>query len=141
MGKINSATVHEDDSEVTIILNYALAINKDIHTNKPVKFSSHFQNTGTEVRRGQDGSQTSFGKDDHNIFHSRGKIKRTKARTLTEKEDKLPPESRQLLDELGPNGKGRVSLVERLLSESCPWGKRHQEILQRLRINTYLQLQ
>ncbi|NXN75649.1 DZAN1 protein, partial [Himantopus himantopus] len=119
MGKINSATIHEDDYEVTITLNYALAINKDINTNKPVKFSSHYLNTVTEVRGGQDGSQTSFGKDDHSIFHSRGKIKRTKSRTLTEKEDKLPPESRQLLDELGPNGKGRITLVEQLLSEGA----------------------
>ncbi|XP_014817843.1 PREDICTED: double zinc ribbon and ankyrin repeat-containing protein 1 isoform X2 [Calidris pugnax] len=119
MGKINSATIHEDDSEVTITLNYALAINKDIHTNKPVKFSGHYLNTVTEVRGGQHGRQTSFGKDDHNIFQSRGKMKRTKSRTLTEKEDKLPSESRQLLDELGPNGKGRVTLVEQLLSEGA----------------------
>ncbi|XP_049689844.1 double zinc ribbon and ankyrin repeat-containing protein 1 isoform X1 [Accipiter gentilis] len=119
MGKINSASICEDDYEVTITLNYALAVNKDIHTNKPVKFSSHYLNTVTEVRHGQDGSQTIFGKDDHNLFHSRGKIKRTKSRTLTEKEDKLPPESRQLLEELGPNGKGRITLVERLLQEGA----------------------
>ncbi|XP_009893129.1 PREDICTED: double zinc ribbon and ankyrin repeat-containing protein 1 [Charadrius vociferus] len=119
MGKINSATIHEDDYEVTITLNYALAIKKDIHTNKPVKFSSYDLNTITEVRGGQDSSQTSFGEDDHNIFHSRGKIKRTKTRTLTEKEDKLSPESRQLLDELGPNGKGRITLAEQLLSEGA----------------------
>ncbi|NXF51724.1 DZAN1 protein, partial [Oceanites oceanicus] len=119
MGKINSATIHEDDYEVTITLNYTLAINKDIHTNKPVKFSSHCVNTVTEVGGGQDGSQSSFGKEDHNLFHSRGKIKKTKSRTLTEKEDKLPPESRQLLDELGPNGKGRINLVEQLLSEGA----------------------
>ncbi|XP_068253333.1 double zinc ribbon and ankyrin repeat-containing protein 1 [Nyctibius grandis] len=119
MGKINSATVHEEDYEVTITLNYSLAINKDIHTNKPVKFSSHYLNTVTEIRGGQDSGQTSFGKDYHNLFHSRGKIKRTKSRTLTEKEDKLPPESRQLLDELGPNGKGRITLVEQLLSKGA----------------------
>ncbi|NXV13240.1 DZAN1 protein, partial [Cepphus grylle] len=119
MGKINSATVHEDDHEVTITLNYALAINKDIHTNKPVEFSSHYLNTVTEARGGQDGSQTSFGKDDHNVFHSGGKIKRTKSRTLTEKEDKLPPQTRQVLDELGPNGKGRITVVEQLLSEGA----------------------
>ncbi|GAB0187565.1 double zinc ribbon and ankyrin repeat-containing protein 1 [Grus japonensis] len=57
MGKINSATICEDDYEVTITLNYALAVNK--------------------------------------------------------------PESRQLLDELGPNGKGRITLVEKLLSEGA----------------------
>ncbi|XP_009696881.1 PREDICTED: double zinc ribbon and ankyrin repeat-containing protein 1 [Cariama cristata] len=116
---INSATIREDDYEVTITLNYALAIHKDIHTNKPVKFSNHYLNTVTESRDGQDGSQTSFGKDDHNLFHSRGKIKRTKSTTLTEKEDKLLPESRQLLDELGPTGKGRITLVEQLLSEGA----------------------
>ncbi|NXG55000.1 DZAN1 protein, partial [Hemiprocne comata] len=119
MGKINSATICEDDYEVTITLNYALAINKDSHANKPVKFRSHYMNTVTEVRGGQDSSQTSFGKDDYNIFHSRGKIKRTNSRTLTGKEDKLPPESRHLLDELGPNGKGRITLVEQLLSEGA----------------------
>ncbi|NXW43182.1 DZAN1 protein, partial [Nyctiprogne leucopyga] len=119
MGKINSASIHEDDYEVTITLNYALALNKDIHTNKPVKFSSHYLNTVTEVRGGQDSSQTSFGKDDHSIFHSRGKIKRTKSRTLAEKEDKLSVQSRQLLDELGPNGKGRITLVEKLLSKGA----------------------
>ncbi|NXL02268.1 DZAN1 protein, partial [Mesembrinibis cayennensis] len=119
MGKINSATIHEDDYEVTITLNYALAINKDIHTSKPVKFSRHYLNMVTEAGGGQDGSQTSFGKEDHNLFHSRGKIKRTKSRTLTEKEDNLPPESRQLLDELGPNGKGRIILIEQLLREGA----------------------
>ncbi|XP_009872280.1 PREDICTED: double zinc ribbon and ankyrin repeat-containing protein 1, partial [Apaloderma vittatum] len=119
MGKINSATICEDDYEVTITLNYALAINKDIHTNKPVTFSSHYLNIVTDVRDGQDGSHTSFGEDDHNLFLSRDKIKRTNSRTLTEKEDKLPPETRQLLDELGPKGKGRITLVEQLLTEGA----------------------
>ncbi|NXW84172.1 DZAN1 protein, partial [Alopecoenas beccarii] len=86
MGKINSATIHEDDYEVTITLNYALATNKvNIHTNRSMKFSNRYLNTVTEVGGGQDGSQTSFGKDDHNLFNSRGKIKRTKSKTLTEK--------------------------------------------------------
>ncbi|NXE23317.1 DZAN1 protein, partial [Ardeotis kori] len=119
MGKINSAAIHEDDNEVTITLNYALAINKDIYSSKPVKFSNRYLNTVTEVRDGQDGGQTISGKDDHNLFHSRSKIKTTKSRTLTEEDDKLPPESRQLLDELGPNGKGRITLVEQLLSEGA----------------------
>ncbi|NXJ78358.1 DZAN1 protein, partial [Trogon melanurus] len=119
MGRINSATICEDDYEVTITLNYALAINKDTPTNKPVTFSSHYLNTVTDVRDGQDGSQTSFGKDNHNLFLSRDKIKRTNSRTLTEREDKLPPQTGQLLDELGPKGKGRITLVEQLLSEGA----------------------
>ncbi|KAJ7396604.1 double zinc ribbon and ankyrin repeat-containing protein 1 [Pitangus sulphuratus] len=119
IGLINSATICEDDYEVTITLNYVLAINKDIHTNKPVKFSNHYLNTVTEVRDGKDRSQTSFGKDDCNLYHSRGKIKRTKSRTLTGQEDKLSTESRQLLDELGPNGKGRITFMEQLLNEGA----------------------
>ncbi|XP_062429419.1 double zinc ribbon and ankyrin repeat-containing protein 1-like isoform X1 [Rhea pennata] len=110
MGKITSATVHEDDCKVTITLNYALAINKDTLASKPVKFS-----TVTEGRDGQDGSQANFaGEENHNLSHSRGKTKHTKSRKLTEKEDKLPPESRQLLKELGPNEEGRIALVEQL---------------------------
>ncbi|XP_015138958.2 double zinc ribbon and ankyrin repeat-containing protein 1 isoform X3 [Gallus gallus] len=118
MGKITSAAIHENDHQVTITLNYALAINKGVHT-KPDKFSNHYLNSVTEGRDEQDGSQTSSGKEDHNLSYSRGKIKRTKSRTLTEKEDNLPPESRQLLDELGPNGKGRITVIEQLLSEGA----------------------
>ncbi|XP_067148745.1 double zinc ribbon and ankyrin repeat-containing protein 1 isoform X2 [Apteryx mantelli] len=118
MGKITSATVHEDDCEVTITLNYTLAINKDTLASKPVKFSNHYLSTVTEGRDGQDGSQASFaGEEDHNLSHSRGKIKQTESRKLTEKEDKLPPESRQLLKKLSPNGEGRIALEEQLLNE------------------------
>ncbi|KAI6071480.1 Double zinc ribbon and ankyrin repeat-containing protein 1 [Aix galericulata] len=119
MGKITSAAICENDYQVTVTLNYALASNKDIHTSKPVKFNNHYLNSVTEDRDDLDGSQTSFGKEDHDLSHSRGKIKRTKSRTLTEKEDKLPPESRQLLDELGPHGEGRIALIERLLREGA----------------------
>ncbi|PKK21349.1 double zinc ribbon and ankyrin repeat domains 1 [Columba livia] len=118
MGKINSATIHEDDYEVTIILNYALATNKDIHTNRSMKISNRYLKSVTEVGGGKDGSQTSFGKDDHNLLNSRGKIKRTKSRTLTEK-DQLPGKNRKLVDELGPNRQGRIILVEQLLSEGA----------------------
>ncbi|KAJ6655441.1 hypothetical protein lerEdw1_005141 [Lerista edwardsae] len=41
MGTLISATVHKDDYEVNLQLNYALAINKDILTNKPVTFHYH----------------------------------------------------------------------------------------------------
>uniref|UniRef100_A0A493TJS7 Double zinc ribbon and ankyrin repeat domains 1 n=1 Tax=Anas platyrhynchos platyrhynchos TaxID=8840 RepID=A0A493TJS7_ANAPP len=119
MGKITSAAICENDYQVTVTLNYALASNKDIHTSKPVKFNNHYLNSVTEDRDDLDGSQTSFGKEDHDLSHSRGKIKRTKSRTLTEKEDKLPPESRQLLEELGPHGKGRITLIEQLLREGA----------------------
>ncbi|KAL2305848.1 hypothetical protein Nmel_003740 [Mimus melanotis] len=78
MGKINYATISEDDYEVTITLNFA-AIHKDIHPKRAVKFSNDYLSAGTEVTDEQDGSQTNFGRDDHNLFCSRGKIKRTKS--------------------------------------------------------------
>ncbi|NWW37384.1 DZAN1 protein, partial [Panurus biarmicus] len=118
MGKINYATISEDDCEVTITLNFA-AINKDIHPNRAVKFGNDDLSAGTEVTDGQDGSQTNFGRDDHNLFYSRGKIKRTKSRTLMGQEYKLSPESRQLLDELGRTGKGRITFIEQLLSDGA----------------------
>ncbi|KAM7061239.1 double zinc ribbon and ankyrin repeat-containing protein 1 isoform 1-T1 [Acridotheres tristis] len=115
MGKINYATISEDDYEVTITLNFA-AINKDIHPNR-VKFSNDYLSAGTEVTDGQDGSQTNFGRDYYNLFYSRGKIKRTKSRTLMGQG--LSPESRQLLDELGQTGKGRITFIEQLLSDGA----------------------
>ncbi|NXS01745.1 DZAN1 protein, partial [Oxylabes madagascariensis] len=118
MGKINYATISEDDYEVTITLNFA-TINKVIHSNRALKFSNDSVSAGTEVTDGQDGSQTNFGRDDHDLFYSRGKIKRTKSRTLMEQEYKLSSESRQLLDELGRTGKGRITFIEQLLSDGA----------------------
>ncbi|NXM83870.1 DZAN1 protein, partial [Oenanthe oenanthe] len=118
MGKINYATISEDDYEVTITLNFA-AINKDIHRNRAVKYSNDYLSAGAEVTDGQDGRQTNFGRDDHNLFYSRDKIKRTKSRTLMGQEYKLSPESRQLLDELGQSGKGRITFIEQLLSDGA----------------------
>ncbi|XP_056342756.1 double zinc ribbon and ankyrin repeat-containing protein 1 [Oenanthe melanoleuca] len=118
MGKINYATISEDDYEVTITLNFA-AINKDIHRNRAVKCSNDYLSAGAEVTDGQDGSQTNFGRDDHNLFYSRDKIKRTKSRTLMGQGYKLSPESRQLLDELGQSGKGRITFIEQLLSDGA----------------------
>ncbi|NXC88131.1 DZAN1 protein, partial [Cercotrichas coryphoeus] len=118
MGKINYATISEDDYEVTITLNFA-AVNKDIHPNRAVKFSNDYLSAGTEVTDGQDGSQTNFGRDDHNLFYSTDKIKRAKSRTLMGQEYKLSPESRQLLNELGQTGKGRITFIEQLLSDGA----------------------
>ncbi|NWZ38825.1 DZAN1 protein, partial [Brachypodius atriceps] len=118
MGKINYATISEDDYEVTITLNFS-AINKAIHPNRAVKFSNDNLSAGIEVTDGQDGSQTNFGRDDHYLFYSRGKIQRTKSRTLMRQEYKLSPESRQLLDELGRTGKGRITFIEQLLSDGA----------------------
>ncbi|XP_030092169.2 double zinc ribbon and ankyrin repeat-containing protein 1 isoform X3 [Serinus canaria] len=126
MGKINYATISEDDYEVTITLNFA-AVNKDIHPNRAVKFNNDYLSAGTELTDGQNGSQTNFvGRDDRNLFYSKTKIKRTKSKTLKGQEYRLSPESRQLLDELGQTGKGRITFIEQLLNDaqqhSSPWG-------------------
>ncbi|NXU41125.1 DZAN1 protein, partial [Drymodes brunneopygia] len=120
MGKINYAAISEDDREVTITLNFA-AVNKNIHPKRAMKFSSDYLSAVTKGTDGQDGSQTNFGEicNDHDLFYSRGKIKRTKSRTLMGQEYKLSPESRQLLDELGRTGKGRISFIEQLLSDGA----------------------
>ncbi|NWX37567.1 DZAN1 protein, partial [Notiomystis cincta] len=118
MGKINYATISEDDCEVTITLNFS-AINKDVHPSRAVKFSNDYLSPVTEVTDGQDGTQANFGRGDHNLFYSRGKIKSTKSRTLTGQEYKLFPESRQLLDELGQTGRGRTTFIEQLLSDGA----------------------
>ncbi|NXN91819.1 DZAN1 protein, partial [Rhinopomastus cyanomelas] len=108
MGKINSASICESDCEVTITLNYALAMIK------VMKSSSRHPNTATGGTHEQDGGKTSFGKGDHSRFHSRGKIKRAKSRTLREEEEKLPVQPRQLLDKVSSNGTERMTLVEQL---------------------------
>ncbi|NWZ64246.1 DZAN1 protein, partial [Acrocephalus arundinaceus] len=111
MGKIIAA-LHDNNCLHLMILQV-------IHPNKAVKFSNDYPSPGTEVTDGQNGSQTNFGRDDHNLFYSRGKTKRTKSRRLMGQEYKLSPESRQLLDELGRTGKGRISFIEQLLSDGA----------------------
>ncbi|NXA72325.1 DZAN1 protein, partial [Thryothorus ludovicianus] len=117
MGKINYATISEDDYEVTITLSFA--INKNNHPSRALKFSNDYLSAGKEVTDVQAGSQTNFGRDDHNLFYSRGKIRRTKSRTIMGQEYKLSPQSRQLLDELGRTGKGRITFIEQLLSDGA----------------------
>ncbi|XP_073195849.1 double zinc ribbon and ankyrin repeat-containing protein 1 isoform X6 [Lepidochelys kempii] len=121
MGKIISATVHEDGYEVSLRLNYTLSINKDILTGKPMKFDNHYLSTVTEGRDGWYDSQASLVcEEGHSITSPREKVKRTKkTRKLLEKEDKLSPEARQLLKEVGPEGEGKISLVEQLLDEGA----------------------
>ncbi|XP_075781878.1 double zinc ribbon and ankyrin repeat-containing protein 1 isoform X2 [Pelodiscus sinensis] len=121
MGKIISATVHEDGYEVSLRLNYILAINKDILIGKPMTSDDDYLSTVAEGRDGLYDSQASLEcEEGHNISSSREKVKRTKkTRKFLEKEDKLSPESRQLLKEVGPEGEGRISLVEQLLDEGA----------------------
>nr|XP_033793335.1 double zinc ribbon and ankyrin repeat-containing protein 1 isoform X2 [Geotrypetes seraphini]XP_033793337.1 double zinc ribbon and ankyrin repeat-containing protein 1 isoform X2 [Geotrypetes seraphini] len=122
MGRIISATIHEDGYEVSLRLNYVFVTDKNILTGKPMKLSnSHFLSTVTEGREEQCNSQSSLMSDDaHSTTSSTGKvIRKRKTRKFLDKEAKLPPEERRLLKEVGPKGEGRILEVQQFLEEGA----------------------
>uniref|UniRef100_A0A5F9CVN1 Double zinc ribbon and ankyrin repeat domains 1 n=1 Tax=Oryctolagus cuniculus TaxID=9986 RepID=A0A5F9CVN1_RABIT len=123
MGKLISATVHEDGCEVSIRLNYIQVSNKNLYVNKAVNFSDHFLSSVTEGGDRLYGSRSSLVSDySQSASESTEKIKRArsfKTRTFPEKKRQLTPEDRFLLKEVGPRGEGRVSVIEQLLDEGA----------------------
>nr|XP_060630259.1 double zinc ribbon and ankyrin repeat-containing protein 1 [Anolis sagrei ordinatus] len=109
MGKLISATVHKDDYQVSLQINYALAGNKDILTIKPMPFDEYDLST---IKAASEVSQriSSLNKNSKKI---------TETRTSLEKEDTLNSESRQLLKEVGPEGHGELFLIEQLIDEGA----------------------
>uniref|UniRef100_A0A452SLQ1 Double zinc ribbon and ankyrin repeat domains 1 n=1 Tax=Ursus americanus TaxID=9643 RepID=A0A452SLQ1_URSAM len=122
MGKLISATVHEDGYEVSIRLNYMQVSNKNLYLSKAVDFSNHFLSSVTEGGDGPFGSRSSLVSDySQSTSDTTEKIKRTKnfkTKKFQEKEQ-LTPENRLLLKEVGPTGEGRVSVIEQLLEEGA----------------------
>lgn len=123
MGRIISATMHEDGYEVSLRLNYVLVTDKNVVTGKPMNLSSnHFLSNVTEGRDDMDETQSSVASEDGLSARSNNsKNKRTKKknRKPIQKEDRLPPEDRKLLKEVGPKGEGRIATVEELLDEGA----------------------
>ncbi|XP_015427524.1 PREDICTED: double zinc ribbon and ankyrin repeat-containing protein 1 isoform X2 [Myotis davidii] len=123
MGKLLSATVHEDGYEVSIRLNYVQVSNKNFYLSKAMNFSDHFLSTVTEGGHGIFGSRYSLVSDYcHSTSDTTEKIKRTKTfktRTFQERKEQLTPEYRLLRKEVGPTGEGRVSVIEQLLDEGA----------------------
>ncbi|XP_075059914.1 double zinc ribbon and ankyrin repeat-containing protein 1 [Mixophyes fleayi] len=123
MGRIISATMHEDGYEVSLRLNYILVTDKNVVTGKPMKLSSnHFLSNVTEGRDDQYESHSSVASEDGLSARSnniKGKRSKRKNRKPLQKEDRLPPEDRKLLSEVGPKGEGRISAVEELLDEGA----------------------
>ncbi|XP_041033376.1 double zinc ribbon and ankyrin repeat-containing protein 1 isoform X1 [Carcharodon carcharias] len=122
MGKIISATVHEDGYELSLQLNFALAGNKNIPTRKSAKLSeNNFLSSVTEGGNGYHGSLTSLASESHSSGADTSKkpIKSRRKRQVTTKEDRLPLNDRQLLKEVGPTGLGRVSEIQQLLDEGA----------------------
>ncbi|XP_073413542.1 double zinc ribbon and ankyrin repeat-containing protein 1 isoform X2 [Dendrobates tinctorius] len=123
MGRIISATMHEDGYEVSLRLNYVLVTDKNVVTGKPMKLSSnHFLSNVTEGRDDHDETQSSVASEDGLSARSnngKGKRSKRKSRKPLQKEDRLPPEDRKLLREVGPKGEGKISAVEELLDEGA----------------------
>ncbi|XP_023587176.1 double zinc ribbon and ankyrin repeat-containing protein 1 [Trichechus manatus latirostris] len=123
MGKLISATVHEDGCEVSIRLNYIKVSNKNLYFNKVVDFSDHFLSSVTEGGNGLCRSRSSLVSDySQSTSDTTEKVKRTKnfkAKTFQEKKKQLTPQNRHLLKEVGPAGEGRVSVIEELLDEGA----------------------
>ncbi|XP_053253291.1 double zinc ribbon and ankyrin repeat-containing protein 1 isoform X2 [Podarcis raffonei] len=126
MGKLISATVHKDSYQVSLQINYALAINKDILTNKPLAFGYHELSPSKAGRAGLYESQAGLTfsilarEESQRVPSPSEKVKRMmKTGTCLEKEEKLTTESRQLLKEVGPKGQGRPFVVEQLIDEGA----------------------
>uniref|UniRef100_A0A0D9RGI3 Double zinc ribbon and ankyrin repeat-containing protein 1 n=1 Tax=Chlorocebus sabaeus TaxID=60711 RepID=A0A0D9RGI3_CHLSB len=123
MGKLISATVHEDGCEVSIRLNYSQVSNKNLYLNKAVNFSDHLLSSAAEGDGGLCGSRSSWVSDySQSTSDTIEKIKRIrnfKTKTFQEKKEQLLPENRLLLKEVGPRGEGRVSVIEQLLDEGA----------------------
>nr|XP_020734447.1 double zinc ribbon and ankyrin repeat-containing protein 1 isoform X5 [Odocoileus virginianus texanus] len=123
MGKLISATVHEDGYEVSIRLNYIQVSNKNFYLNKAMNFSDHFLSSITEGANGLFGSGSSLVSDySQGAPDTEEKVARTKnfkTKPFQEKKQQLSPEDRLLLKEVGPAGEGRVSVMEQLLDEGA----------------------
>nr|XP_031290160.1 double zinc ribbon and ankyrin repeat-containing protein 1 isoform X3 [Camelus dromedarius] len=122
MGKLISATVHEDGYEVSIRLNYIQVSNKNLYLNKAVNFSDHFLSSVTEGGNGLFGSRPSLVTDcspsTSDPTEKGMRTKNFKAQKFQEKQQ-LAPENRLLLKEVGPAGEGRASVMEQLLDEGA----------------------
>ncbi|XP_008593093.1 PREDICTED: double zinc ribbon and ankyrin repeat-containing protein 1-like isoform X1 [Galeopterus variegatus] len=122
MGKLISASVHEDGCEVSITLNYIQVSNKNLYLNKAVDFSKHFLSCVTEGGNALFSSRSSLVSDcSQSTSDTNEKAKRIrnfKTKKFREKEQ-LTPEDRLLLKEVGPMGAGRVSVIEQLLDEGA----------------------
>ncbi|XP_036680842.1 double zinc ribbon and ankyrin repeat-containing protein 1 isoform X4 [Balaenoptera musculus] len=123
MGKLISATVHEDGYEVSIRLNYIQVSNKNLYLNKAVNFSDHFLSSVTEGGNGLFGSGsnlvTDYSQSTPDTMEKVARTKNFKTKTFQEKKQQLTPENRLLLKEVGPAGEGRVSVMEQLRDEGA----------------------
>ncbi|XP_074143871.1 double zinc ribbon and ankyrin repeat-containing protein 1 isoform X4 [Sminthopsis crassicaudata] len=120
MGKLLSATVHEDNYSVSIRLNY-MQITKTIFSNKPINYEKYFPSPTTEGQNGYYGRHL-YTVNENNQSTSdstRDIMNKRKIRPFQRREDFLSPESRHLLKEISLKGDGRISVVEQMLDEGA----------------------
>ncbi|XP_031227967.1 double zinc ribbon and ankyrin repeat-containing protein 1 isoform X4 [Mastomys coucha] len=123
MGKLISATVHEDGYEVSIRLNYIQVSNKSLYFNKSMNLSDHFLSSVTEGGNGLYGSRSSlmsaYSQSISDTPEGIKKMKNLKAKSFLVSPEPLTPENKLLLEEVGSTGKGRLSVLEQLLDEGA----------------------
>nr|XP_012635497.2 double zinc ribbon and ankyrin repeat-containing protein 1 isoform X1 [Microcebus murinus]XP_020137610.1 double zinc ribbon and ankyrin repeat-containing protein 1 isoform X1 [Microcebus murinus]XP_020137611.1 double zinc ribbon and ankyrin repeat-containing protein 1 isoform X1 [Microcebus murinus]XP_020137612.1 double zinc ribbon and ankyrin repeat-containing protein 1 isoform X1 [Microcebus murinus]XP_020137613.1 double zinc ribbon and ankyrin repeat-containing protein 1 isoform X1 [Micro len=123
MGKLLSATVHEDGYEVSIRLNYNQVSNKSVYVNKAENFSDYFLSCAIDDGHGLYDRRASWANDYmHGASEIPDKVMRArnyKTKNFPEKKKQLIPENRLLLKEVGPTGEGRISVIEQLLDEGA----------------------
>ncbi|XP_021011497.1 double zinc ribbon and ankyrin repeat-containing protein 1 isoform X3 [Mus caroli] len=123
MGKLISATVHEDGYEVSIRLNYIQVSNKSLYFNKSVNLSDHFLSSVTEGGNGLYDSRSSlvsaYSQSISDTPESIKKMKNLKAKSFLVNPEPLTPENKLLLEEVGSSGKGRLPVLEQLLDEGA----------------------
>ncbi|XP_048204695.1 double zinc ribbon and ankyrin repeat-containing protein 1 isoform X3 [Perognathus longimembris pacificus] len=122
MGKLISATVHEDGCEVSIRLNYIQVSNK-MYLNKAVNLSDHFLSSIAEGSNGLYGSRSSlvsvYSQSTSDTSERVKRMRNPKTKNFHKRKEQLVPENRLLLEEVGPTGEGRVSVLEQLLDEGA----------------------
>ncbi|XP_040602356.1 double zinc ribbon and ankyrin repeat-containing protein 1 isoform X6 [Mesocricetus auratus] len=123
MGKLISATVHEDGYEVSIRLNYIQVSNKNLYINKSMNLSDHFLSSVTEGGNGLYDSRSSlvsaYSQSTSDTPEGIKKMKNLKTKSFHRNPELPTPENRLLLEEVGPAGKGRLSVLEQLLDEGA----------------------
>ncbi|XP_036607202.1 double zinc ribbon and ankyrin repeat-containing protein 1 [Trichosurus vulpecula] len=119
MGKLLSATIHEDGYAVSIRLNY-MKIIKNISTNKLVNYDKHFPSTTIEGRNGHYGSQLcAVNENNQSTSDSTRDIMNKRKIPFLGKEDLISAESRHLLKEISLKGDGRIFVLEQMLDEGA----------------------
>ncbi|KAL1785864.1 double zinc ribbon and ankyrin repeat-containing protein 1 isoform X1 [Sigmodon hispidus] len=101
---------------------------KNLYINKSINLSDHFLSTVTEGGNGLYDSRSSLGELDPSVSaYSQStsdtpesvKMKNLKTKNFHRSPEPPTPENRLLLEEVGPTGKGRLSVLEQLLDEGA----------------------